>query len=139
MRKVVSFLVLGAIVGALMFAWSAGWRVIFVDGGSMEPTIRDGEVLINRPASGHELVEGAIVTIGEPPSSYRTHRVVEVGDDRSAVLRGDANSSPDPGRVTETDVASVPIWHGSPWVVAGVLVASSALWIFWPTAGRAPR
>ncbi|WP_433718692.1 hypothetical protein [Microbacterium laevaniformans] len=135
MRRFVSLVALAVLIGWLLFAWSAGWRLILVDGGSMVPTIADGELLLNRPASGHELVEGAIVTIGEPPASYRTHRVVEVHDDSTATLQGDANTTPDPGRVTEANVVSVPIWHGPPWWVAGALLGAASIWILWPASG----
>lgn len=90
-----------------------GHRLIVVDGGSMAPSYLVGDVLLTGPPSGDDLVPGRVVVVGTPGSLY-THRVIEVegtGEAARARLQGDANSVPDPTRVSQRDVYAVPLVH----------------------------
>lgn len=82
-------------------------QLTVVDGGSMEPTLHRGDVLLTRPPTDDDLRTGRILVIGTPPDRY-THRVVEVDADGSRLrLRGDANAVPDPTWVRRSEVEAV--------------------------------
>ncbi|MGQ9525009.1 MAG: GNAT family N-acetyltransferase [Armatimonadota bacterium] len=68
-----------------------------VQGFSMTPTIRDGEVVHVRPASIHDLHHGDIALV-EIDGIIRAHRVREVipGPDPALITRGDAVPQDDP-------------------------------------------
>jgi signal peptidase len=85
--------------------------VLVVRGGSMEPTIAVGSVLVIDRAS-RSPVEGTITSFRQPDGSVVTHRVIAVlrGE---YITKGDANERPDldrraPGEVLGTAVASIP-------------------------------
>ncbi len=82
-------------------------QLTVVDGGSMEPTLHRGDVLLTRPPTDDDLRAGRILVVGAPPDRY-THRVVEVDADGSRLrLQGDANDVPDPTWVPRTEVEAV--------------------------------
>lgn len=86
--------------------------VLVVRGGSMEPAVQVGSVVIvDRTA--REPAQGSIVSIHDPQAGIVTHRVVAIDGDRF-VTRGDANRTDDATRRTTDDVygtvvATVPI------------------------------
>lgn len=102
------------IVAAPHLLTLTGHRIIAVDGGSMAPTYQPGDVLLTGPPTGDDLQVGRILVVGVPPTLY-THRVIDVrrsGDGAGeARLRGDANTTPDPGWVSQDDVFAIPVLH----------------------------
>jgi signal peptidase len=85
--------------------------VLVVRGGSMEPTIGVGSVLVIDRGS-RDPVEGTITTFRQPDGAVVTHRVIAVMSD-GYVTQGDANPRPDltrrrPEEVMGTAVGSVP-------------------------------
>jgi signal peptidase I len=76
------------------------YSVVAVQGGSMEPTIGRGDLIVVVPPPA-TLEPGMIVTMSAE-GRIVTHRVVEVSADGSLVTRGDANNTEDKwtGRVT---------------------------------------
>lgn len=144
MWSLITILVMMVAIGAV-----TGHRVVLVDGGSMAPTYANGDVLITRAPSGADLELGTVVTVGVPPAHLRTHRVIDLAD-AGAILKGDANTVADPGRITEADVFAVPIFHITglwapivravtfPVTLAGlaILFLISALWPRRRTATR---
>lgn len=109
--------VLLALSGCLLLAPNlaplvTGHRLVVVDGGSMEPTMYRGDVVLTAPPVGDDLQVGNVVVVGAPPAGY-THRVIETtgeGTDKRARLQGDANDVADPHWVSQTDVTAVPVW-----------------------------
>ena len=66
------------------------YRIVAVQGASMNPTLRSGDaIVLTRPPA--QLEAGMIVTL-EVDGNVVTHRVVEVHDDGGFRTKGDANS-----------------------------------------------
>lgn len=87
-----------------------GLRLLVVDGGSMSPTYRVGDIIALSPPTGDDLRIGTVVSIGDGSTRY-VHRVVAVSDDGRATLRGDANAVSDPQQVSQSDVTGVVKGH----------------------------
>ncbi|MFD1714727.1 signal peptidase I [Amnibacterium flavum] len=88
-----------------------GHTVVEVDGQSMEPTYLMGDVVTIRPAAPSDLVVGAVVTVQRPEGDRYTHRVVQVAEDGSLLLRGDNNEADDPATVPVDRVIGVVDGH----------------------------
>lgn len=58
----------------------------------MFPFLRDGEIVLVRPATGAEIVVGDVICYETPPSGLALHRVIERREDR-LVAKGDALAS----------------------------------------------
>jgi len=94
---VVRALLLVAIVVTVFVAYglvgNAWYTILAVRGGSMEPTISAGDlVVLTRPPAIVE--EGMILTL-QIDGAVVTHRVVEVQDDGRFITQGDANDARD--------------------------------------------
>lgn len=108
-----------AIAGGLAtLAWagpSVGLRSIVVSGGSMEPAIPIGSLLIAEQVAPAELEPGEVIVF-RAAGEVVTHRIVAVSATDAGpvfVTQGDANASPDPDPVAASavigrSVATVP-------------------------------
>lgn len=87
-------------LGAVGLAWQQGYRLYVVHTGSMEPTLRPGDAVLDRPVA-EPVVPGQVVTFAVPsgPDQVVTHRVASVADGRIHT-RGDANATPDAWSLT---------------------------------------
>ncbi|WP_217616837.1 S24 family peptidase [Cellulomonas sp. GbtcB1] len=108
-------LVLLAVLAAPML-WKAvsGDFYMTVQGRSMTPTYRIGDVLVVQDAVGDELSRpGTVVVValaadaGRDASMY-VHRVVEPLDDGTAWLQGDGNAGRDPRPIAQQAVIGTP-------------------------------
>jgi signal peptidase len=103
-RWVDHLLTLAALLGVAMtvvtvLAAQTGLRPLVVRSGSMEPTIRTGSMVLVRDVPASAIRPGDVVAVERPDRTRVTHRVVTVehrGATASLVLRGDANTDPDP-------------------------------------------
>jgi signal peptidase I len=99
---------------ALGLVGNPWYRVIGIDGGSMEPTLSRGDLIVVRPApSTIEPGMILVITIGDETV---THRVVAVGPNGTFTTRGDANAvddhwNPQSVKVQGLYVATIP-WLG---------------------------
>ena len=91
---------------AWMLIWATipralGWQPIVITGGSMEPAIERGDIILARPVPTSALVPGAVITFTDPnrPGQLITHRIVSIKPDGSLETRGDHNGTPDPQSV----------------------------------------
>ncbi|MDI6892145.1 MAG: signal peptidase I [Actinomycetota bacterium] len=96
--------------------WIKGYKPLTVLGGSMEPAIHVGSVVLVSPVEVADIEEGDIITFKTPqnskvfedhPGSLTTHRVTEVineGESLGFKTKGDANDSPDGWIVPAADV-----------------------------------
>lgn len=114
----------------------AGWRPVVLLSDSMAPGAPAGSLLLARPVAPDRIDVGDVLTVPLPASTGRvTHRVVELedlGDTRWARLQGDANATPDAGRVpldgpTLRTFAVVPglgrvVGGGNPVLLAGIVL-----------------
>ncbi len=121
----------------------AGFRPLMVRSGSMEPTISTGSLLLVRTIPARQARVGDVVAAVRPDGTRVTHRVVStkpLGTATQLVLKGDANSDPDPAPVAAREVgrlvttvpvvASVTVFLVSAkggfvlgWLVAAVMLA----------------
>ncbi|WP_431838010.1 signal peptidase I [Cellulomonas sp. Y8] len=83
--------------------------VLEVQGGSMQPAIANGSLLITVPRATAEVRPGDVVSIVGADHIRVTHRVVDVVDDQ-VTTRGDANSVADPAAYTG-DRLDLVVWH----------------------------
>ncbi|MDY0341767.1 MAG: signal peptidase I [Coriobacteriia bacterium] len=84
----------------VVLGWSHG--VLYVEGGSMEPALYPGDLIVYRRI-GHEPLRGDLVVFRHD-GSLVVHRVVRVYEDGSLTMRGDANTSSDASPVDGDDV-----------------------------------
>jgi signal peptidase len=77
-----------------------GYKVWMIDGGSMEPTIPKGSLVVSRHADPDELRDGDIITFKPPEATVSvTHRIIGITDTEGHLAfttQGDANANPDP-------------------------------------------
>ena len=89
-----------------------GYRVLFVMSGSMEPVIREGQmIVVRRVDDARELEVGDIVTYLKPEDDYTvTHRIIEVTDE-GFVTKGDYNVYADQLVVEPEWVKYKVVWY----------------------------
>lgn len=81
-----------------------GYKLVYIESGSMEPAIKTGSVIVIRQAEYSDIKSGDIITF-ETPEGYVTHRFV--GEDTEAekqgkaylITKGDANRIEDIERI----------------------------------------
>lgn len=133
--------VLGVLVAGLAF-WQAGYRPYVVHTGSMVPTYRPGDLVIDRPADA--LRPGQVITFrhSSDPNDLVTHRITEVTATGEIHTKGDANRTADswslrPALVVGTVATAVPklgyliVFLQQPTGVAALLVAAVGLYLLW--------
>jgi len=167
MNAVIKIIVSSLIV--VLFAFSLffvgvralGLATFVVTGGSMEPTIHKGSLVIDEPVSADKLRLGDIITFDHYDQTT-THRIVGVEGSANGAMfstKGDANTVTDPeplsfpGRVGLVKLA-VPgvgyavawmqyIWRLGATLVAAVIFFACAAMVFLkkdkPAAAPAPR
>jgi signal peptidase len=81
-----------------------GYRAVILGGGSMEPALDSGSLLISRAAGPEELATEDVITFRHPGGGTTiTHRIVAVreeGEQRWFTVKGDANRTADPDEVS---------------------------------------
>ena len=85
------------VVGALLLAVAptvVGWMPMVIVGGSMEPVIHRGDVVVVDPKA--EVADGDVITFTDPDRGVITHRVRWREADGRLRTRGDANDLDDP-------------------------------------------
>jgi signal peptidase len=101
-------LVLATIVVARVIPWMTGGATFVVGGGSMEPTIPLGAVVMAVPAPSEQLAVGDIVSVhvGEEKAvfTHRIIRLVDVDGELWLETKGDANEDPDPSIIPASSV-----------------------------------
>lgn len=84
-----------------------GFTPLKVLSGSMEPSIKTGDLIVVKAIPDSNIEEGDIITFKTNPDTFVTHRVVEVFDqDENSVFKtkGDANNVEDKELVKGQDV-----------------------------------
>jgi signal peptidase I len=98
----------GATIGVL---WHEGYRAYVVHTGSMVPNYNPGDLVIDRPASGH-YQRGEVITFRHSAlsSDVVTHRIVSV---TAAGIRtkGDANPTADAWVIRPNQVRGAAAWR----------------------------
>jgi signal peptidase len=94
-----------AVIAFSLLPRVAGYQMLIVRSGSMEPAIRTGSTVLVQPVAPTTLRIGDIITYErtDGPPVMVTHRIVEVldsGPPPTFRTKGDANSTEDPYTVT---------------------------------------
>lgn len=89
-----------------------GYNLFYIVTGSMEPTIKVGDIILSKDADTKDLKEGDIVTFngeeGDLNGKIVTHRIVSIYDENGEtyiITRGDANTADDPPHKADCVVA----------------------------------
>jgi signal peptidase len=117
--------VLTLVLGLLL--WSVvpvlgGWESTVVMSGSMSPKLLSGDVVLVRPVGEESFRPGQVLLVDDPDhlGRLRLHRLVEIADDGTLVLKGDANPQVDSAEVAVEaahGVAALRVpWIGRPSV-----------------------
>jgi signal peptidase I len=104
-------------VGVTVFAAQTGLRPLVVRSGSMEPTIPTGGMVLVRTVPAADIHVGDVVAVDRPDRTRVTHRVMKVthrGATAELVLKGDANTDPDPVPVVVTSGGKLV--YTTPWL-----------------------
>jgi signal peptidase len=101
--------VLASLVVARLVPAITGGPTYVVGGGSMEPTIPIGAVVVDLPVAASDLQVGDVVSVKVgPQQALFTHRITRTLERDGAVwiqTKGDANPTPDPSIIPATAVA----------------------------------
>jgi signal peptidase I len=100
--------VLGVVVLARVIPILTGGGTFVVGGGSMEPAIPLGSVVVALPVAADQLAPGDVVSVrvGEQQALF-THRIVRLMEREDGLwleTKGDANDDPDPAIIPATGV-----------------------------------
>lgn len=114
MRKLIRFL-LALGISILLSLWLfyqmtngelltkvAGFSVLRVDSGSMEPSISVGDILIIKECGNYEVND--VVTYNVDNDYLVTHRIIEKKEDNNFVTKGDNNNTKDNDKVTRENI-----------------------------------
>ena len=105
---VIIVVVVAIVVVARVIPVVTSGATFVVGGGSMEPAIPTGSLVIATPASAAQLAPGDVVSVrvGEKQAVF-THRIVRLAERDGATwleTKGDANDEPDPSIIPATSV-----------------------------------
>ena len=86
-----------------------GWSPTVITTGSMQPAIRPGDVVLQRPPTDETLSAGTVITFEDPLDDARlvTHRIDEVEPGGRYTTKGDANGVADSAVVAQDDIVGV--------------------------------
>ena len=116
---------LGATAGVLWVVVALTHGAAIVSGGSMEPALHGGDIVVYR-RSAEGVGVGDLVVFSRPEwSGGVVHRVVAISADGSLVTRGDANPTRDRDPVTRDRVKGIAV-AVVPSGKAAALVAEAA-------------
>jgi signal peptidase len=106
-----------------------GWQPRSVISGSMQPSIRPGDVVVVKPGVPR-LIPGVLVTFQDPaqPGRVLTHRVLRLNDDGTWTTKGDANQTAD----------STPLHTSAILGQPRLVVPLIGLPAYWRLQGRVP-
>ena len=91
--------------GVALLAPVTGGRAMVIGGGSMEPTIPKGSLILAAPGGDYRVGDVVAVQPGtSTPYTHRVTRLAEVDGVSHVETKGDANDGPDPALVPVTSV-----------------------------------
>ena len=100
-----------ALLTGIVFVGSLlGYAPVVITSGSMEPSIRPGDVVLLRDAGEELPAPPSVVTFETSEGRLVTHRVVDNLPDGSLTTKGDANAGPDTTPVRPEQVVGVGAW-----------------------------
>jgi len=100
---------LGVVAGMLWLAVAFTHGVAVVGGGSMQPVLHSGDVVVYRRGAQGVAVGDLVVFTHPEWSGGVVHRVVSISRDGSLVTRGDANEVEDSQPVSRDRVRGIAV------------------------------
>jgi len=96
-----------------VFPIPGNYKVMVVQSGSMEPTIKQGSVVVIKPTGNYKI--GDIITFGpynktKPPTTHRIYDIKVIDGKPIYITKGDANNAPDQQEVTQKDILGKAIF-----------------------------
>jgi len=90
-----------------IFPIPGNYRVMVVQSGSMEPTIKMGSIVVVKPQKNYKI--GDIITFTsynkkKTPITHRIYDMEVVGGYPVYITKGDANDAPDTRKITKKDI-----------------------------------
>ena len=82
---------IGLLASIVLFGGIVGYTPVVITSGSMEPSIRPGDVVLLREPGGDPPAPPSVVTFASGSGELITHRVIDTLPDESFVTKGDAN------------------------------------------------
>lgn len=96
----------------LILMLAAMFKVVRVQGFSMEPTFSDGDIVLSRR---YETYQGDInvgdIIIYKHDNDYVVHRVYELNSDGTITTKGDAFESIDDYTTNKDDIVGIIYWY----------------------------
>ncbi|QZQ54446.1 signal peptidase I [Curtobacterium sp. TC1] len=115
-KRTLTLIYAAAILSFALAFTVGGYSVGHIMSGSMDPTIKTGDWIIQHKASAEDMKLGNIVTYTGHEKAmgheFITHRIIGVVGDK-AFTKGDANPVADPELITDEDLFAVVVWHFS--------------------------
>ncbi|MDR1641569.1 MAG: signal peptidase I [Clostridiales bacterium] len=91
-----------------------GIRTFIVLTGSMSPEFNEGSYIITKEKDTKRIEPGEIISFTVDEQTILTHRVTDIetaaNGDRLFITQGDANQTPDPNKVSESQILGVKIF-----------------------------
>lgn len=111
--KIIYYIVvlfIAVIAGLLIisvFPVTGNYKIMMVQSGSMEPTIKTGSIVIVKPADDYKI--GDIITFktGVKDKIPTTHRIYDIKVNEGVpfyITKGDANNAPDDREIAKKDI-----------------------------------
>lgn len=87
-----------------------GYKPFIVLSGSMENTIKKGDLIIVEVVNAKNLTKGKVIAFRDAEGTVTTHRIIEIVEDETGkyyVTKGDNNNSQDQNLVEPNDVEGI--------------------------------
>ena len=103
-----AFIVLIALLLVVsVFPITGNYKLMIVQSGSMEPTIKMGSVVMVKPTQDYKT--GDIISFGKysrikAPTTHRIHDIRVVDSQPRYITKGDANNAPDQEEITKREI-----------------------------------
>lgn len=94
-------------IWAMLPSVALGWNPVVITSGSMQPTIRAGDIVVaSAPEPG--LGKGTVVVFEDPArGGLVTHRIWSARTNGEYITKGDANQQPDSTPLTDSDIRGI--------------------------------
>lgn len=89
-----------------LFPITGNYKIMVVQSGSMEPTIKTGAVIVVKPADNYQ-IDDVITFAGKDEKKTTTHRIIgteDIDEKKNFVTKGDANNAEDSSRVVQENI-----------------------------------
>lgn len=90
-----------------VFPFTGNYKVLVVQSGSMEPTIKTGAIIVVKPAQDYQIDDVITFTNPNNRNDSITHRIYDMKLNQGVpvyITKGDANEDPDSWEILKKDV-----------------------------------